>query len=464
MTVHLREGVHWQDIPPVNGREFTADDVVYQYDRMFGLGSGFTEFSPYWFTQAGYIEKVTATDDHTVVFKFTQPSALNPSRLFAPGQYNWIAPREAVEMSEDGLITDWENAPGTGPWMVTEFVSGTSVTYSANPDYWGYDERHPENKLPYADTLTILLIPEVPTAIAGLRSGQIDIMTDVVGWQQVASLAETNPEILQAKLPAAGATLDFRCDVAPFTDIRVRKALQMAINRAEIAQSYYGGTVDGKPAGLVSIGYEGWYTPYDEWPAELQAEYSYDPDTAMDLLAEAAADGAFEFNELGGFDTNVVAASNSDLQLLQVIQNYFLEIGVDMAIEEMDPAAFAPFCMAGEQDQMTYSSKTGVTFEPWIALDYRSRIPTNYSFNQDPVYDAMIANFATILTLDELKQAAIEADMYALAAHWGLQVCPTVTYNLYQPYLKGYSGEFASMRNYAYYARWWIDQALKSSL
>ncbi len=464
MTVHLREGVYWQDMPPVNGREFTADDVVYQYDRMFGIGSGFTEFSPFWFTQAGYIAEVTATDAHTVVFSFTGASALNPARLFAPGQYNWIAPREAVEMSEESQITDWENAPGTGPWEVTDFVSGTSVTYSANPNYWGYDERHPENKLPYADTLVLLLIPDAATAIAGMRSGQIDFMSDVASWQQVASLAETNPEILQAQIPAAGYTLDFRCDTAPFTDIRVRKALQMAIDREEIAQTYYGGTVDGKPAGLVFPGYTGWCTPYDEWPAELQAEYSYDPDTARALLAEAAADGVFTPNAEGGFDTNIIAASNSDLQLLQVIRGYFLEIGVDMAIEEMDPSTFSSFAMAGEQDQLTYSSKTGVTFEPWIALDYRSRIPTNYSFNSDPVYDAMILSFATIIDLAELKQAVIEADMYAIAAHWGVQVCPTATYNLYQSYLKGYSGEFISMRNYAYYARLWIDQDLKSSL
>jgi peptide/nickel transport system substrate-binding protein len=466
MIVHLREGVYWQDMPPVNGREFTADDVVYQYNRMFGLGGGFTEFSPFWFTQAGYIAEVTATDAHTVVFSFTAASALNPARLFAPGQYNWIAPREAVEMSEESQITDWENAPGTGAWMVTDFVSGTSVTYSANPNYWGYDERHPENKLPYADTLVLLLIPDAATAIAGMRSGQIDFMSDVSSWQQVASLAETNPEILQAKFPAAGATLDFRCDTAPFTDIRVRKALQMAIDREEIAQSYYGGTVDGIPAGLVTPAYQGWYTPYDEWPAELQAEYSYDPDTAMALLAEAAADGVFEPNDLGGFDTNIVAASSgpgSDLQLLQIIQDMLLDIGVDMEINAMDASTFSSFCMAGEHDQMTYSSKTGVTFEPWISLDYRSRIPTNYSFNKDPVYDAMIAGFATITDLAELKQAVVEADMYALAAHWGLQVFPIATYNLYQSYLKGYSGEY-TMRAYQLYSRWWIDQDLKSSL
>ena len=51
-VVHLRQGIHWQNIPPANGREFTAADVVFHYDRMFGLGDGFTKPSPYWATVA----------------------------------------------------------------------------------------------------------------------------------------------------------------------------------------------------------------------------------------------------------------------------------------------------------------------------------------------------------------------------------------------------------------------------
>jgi peptide/nickel transport system substrate-binding protein len=458
LILHLRQGVHFQDMPPLNGRELTASDFEYQYNRMFGIGGGFTKPSPYWLTQSGYIEQVTATDKYTVTIKFKKASALNLHVILQPGQFNYVAPREVVELSKDFLITDWKIAAGTGAWMVTDFVSDTSVTFSKNPNYWGYDERHPQNRLPYADTLKILKIPDIATALAALRTGKIDFMADV-NWQQAASIANTNPELLQAKLPSAGATVDFRCDKVPFTDINVRKALQMAIDRATIARTHYGGTVDGKPAGLVSPAYKGWCTPYDEWPQELKDEYSYNPTRAKQLLAEAGYPD--------GFKTDVVTASagpNVDLDLLQVIKAQFLDIGVDMEIKTMEPAAFSPYAIAGKQDQMTFSGKTGVTFEPWVALDYRSRIPTNYSFNKDAVYDAMISNLETVTDPAEIQRLIIEADMYALQHHWGLQVCPIVTYTLYQPYLKGYSGEAVQMRTFQHYARWWIDQDMKTKM
>ena len=74
-VVHLRKGIHWQDIPPVNGREFTADDVAYHYDRLYGLGHGFTKPGPgailHYFRS---LISVTATDKYTVVFKWKEPN------------------------------------------------------------------------------------------------------------------------------------------------------------------------------------------------------------------------------------------------------------------------------------------------------------------------------------------------------------------------------------------------------
>ena len=73
-VVHLRKGIHWQDIPPVNGREFTADDIAYHYHRLYGLGHGFTKRGPgahYHFTT---LKSVTAIDKYTVVFKWKEPN------------------------------------------------------------------------------------------------------------------------------------------------------------------------------------------------------------------------------------------------------------------------------------------------------------------------------------------------------------------------------------------------------
>jgi peptide/nickel transport system substrate-binding protein len=115
---HIRKGVHWQDIPPVNGRELTAYDIEYSYHRRFGLGSGFTTVSPYC-TSTAYapLKSVTATDKYTVVFKWKQPSLDMFFALMDVFALNHIEPREAIE--KWGGLDDWRHAVGTGPWTIT---------------------------------------------------------------------------------------------------------------------------------------------------------------------------------------------------------------------------------------------------------------------------------------------------------------------------------------------------------
>jgi peptide/nickel transport system substrate-binding protein len=459
LTVHLRQGVLWQDVPPVNGREFVADDVVEHYHRFMGT-DGYTEPSA-GAANISDIESVTATGKYTVVFKFNQ--AFNGMmQLIDFSSTNIIEAPEAAAL-EGGKITNWENCVGTGPWIISDFVSGSSLTFSRNPNYWGTDERHPENQLPYADTLTFLSMPDEATRLAALRSGQVDMSVDMIregltGWQQAQSLAETNPELQQAEIPQWGMALIMRCDHAPFNDFRVREALQMSINLPEIAQTYFGGTTDGTPVGSASSLYKGWYYPYDEWPQELKDEYSYNPTLAKQLLAEAAQDGVFEVNEYGGFDTNVVTASTSDLQLLQVVQSYFKDIGVDMEIETMDPAAVFGYCMQGNHDQMFYTFWTGVTFP--ITMLVSAHMSTgifNFAHNNDPVYDEIANRFLAATTTEEARQAFYDAEKRALEQHWQVNLlCPS-GYIIYQPYLKGYSGEIMSYGQGALFARLWIE-------
>ncbi len=126
-VVHLRKGIHWQNIPPVNGREFTADDVAFHYHRLLGLGSGFTKPAPYHATVASFREliSVTAVDRYTVVFKWKIP---NPAFILETMVTNHnptaaIVAHEAVEKWGD--VGDWHHAIGTGPFIMRDFVPST---------------------------------------------------------------------------------------------------------------------------------------------------------------------------------------------------------------------------------------------------------------------------------------------------------------------------------------------------
>ena len=157
----------------MNGREFDAHDVEWNFHRYLGLGD-FTEDGPSagkgGVTMGAEIVSVTATDKWTVEIKLAKPTLDVLGKML--NNYFIVLPREVIEKYGDAK--DWRNLVGTGPWMITDLVDGSSLTYTKNPNYWGYDEKYPENRLPYIDQLRALIMPEVATHMAALRTAKVD--------------------------------------------------------------------------------------------------------------------------------------------------------------------------------------------------------------------------------------------------------------------------------------------------
>lgn len=457
VLVHIRPNVFWQDKPPVNGREFTAEDVEYNFDRLMGTGSGFTKQNPFFGGMLSSIEKVTALDKYTVQFKLKKPSAISLFQVVSEAGPKMIA-REWVGQSDPG---NWQNAIGTGAWMVSDFVSGSSLTFNKNPNYWGRDERHPENRIPYLDTQKLVVIPDMLTAIAAMRTGKIDMIAENrLGptWIQAKRLSESNPEIMQAWWPNPASTIDLRCDMKPFTDIRVRKALQMAIDIKAVARNIYGGTVDGTPCGLISPIVKDYCFPYDKWPKELKDEYSYNPDKAKKLLAEAGYPD--------GLSTNCVIQSTDNIELLQAVKSYFMDIGVDMEIKVLEPAVYWSYVPSGKHDQMVMASFAGLVSMPTMSFTARySKFSRNFIHNNDSNYDMLFNQFNEAATIEEAKGLASELDRYSIEQHWTVCICPTSSPVFWQPWIKGYSGEGGIYNLWAFLrARMWIDNGVKRSM
>ena len=379
-----------------------------------------------------------------------------------------MVPREVIE--EYGDMSDWRNLVGTGPFMVTDVVDGSSATLVKNPDYWGYDEKYPENRLPYVDEFRGLIMPEEATRIAALRTRKLDYI--IGGWAGYIinidtrdSLQKTNPEILQYPFPYRSTVSMSPNPSHPILgDLEVRKALQMAINQQEIAAVYYKGYVDTTPYGI--LGAEGWHTPFAEWPEELKKEYTYNPEEAERILDEAGyprgADGI-------RFKTEILAeVSWEDVNYYELVAGYWSRIGVDLQIVP------SPWGDRGERwesgdwgFQLQVAALKG-TFDLNLLTSYTSTSLERVAHmrRNDPDYDRIIDSMMTATTAEEYMSQAKAADDYVLNQHWIIWGREAPWTNVAQPWVTGWNGEVQVVTDQwnELAARLWIDSELKEAM
>ncbi len=234
MEVKLRKGIMFPEKPGVMAsREFVADDVVNTFNR---LDKSPKKISGYF----DHLEKVEATDKHTVVFTFKNYNAEWDYR-FGWGYYSGIIPKEVA----DAGAGNWKNVNGTGPFMLADFVQGNSNTYVKNPNYWDKDKINGvEMKLPLVDKIVYRTIKDEATNLTALRTAKLDIL-EYIRWSAVDELKKNAPQLQWSKwLNMNGQFLAMRVDTKPFDDVRVRRALNMAVNKHEIVKDYYGGNAE----------------------------------------------------------------------------------------------------------------------------------------------------------------------------------------------------------------------------
>jgi peptide/nickel transport system substrate-binding protein len=466
---NIRQGVHWHDKAPMNGRELTAKDVEYNWQRLLGLGK---------FSEAGAslmaggfppedFESVTATDDWTVVFKLNKPNFHALTNLL--GQ--WIAviyPPEVIE--EHGDYKDWRNTVGTGPYALTEVVEESSRTWTKNPNYWGYDPKYPDNRLPYTDKVVTLLMPEAATRLAALRAGQLDMLGTVGDSQlrsidEVESLTRTNPEIVLQQYKFRSDNVFFLVGLQrpPWDDIRVRQAMQMALDLDTVVETYYKGYGDATPQGRIGNDVAGIGTPFEEWPEDVKKTYRYDPEGAEALLDAAGyprgADGI-------RFKTGMAYFERYDVSYAELAAGYWREIGVDVEIDVFGVGETG----AVTADQDTYRISWGEG-----AFRYSLPNPLTWAYYsertsrdglQDPEYDAMIDAMFAASTLDEQNRLAKEANMYIIENQFRIWGPETPQFQATQPWIIGYNGEMriGNSETQSFLAYLWIDSALKAAM
>ncbi|MFY0546101.1 ABC transporter substrate-binding protein [Brevibacillus sp. H7] len=278
----LRKGVKFH-----NGEEFNADAVKFSLERVLDEKQKSTQRG-----NISAISTVTVLDPYTVEIKTKEPYNLLPHRLF----YLSIVPPKYVKEVGDQVFA--EKPVGTGPYKFVEWVKGDKIVLEANEDYF--------KGAPKIKKVTFRIIPEVATQIAELQSGGVDIIR-MVPPDMLAQL-EGNPQISVASTPLLRVFyLALDTKKKPFDDVRVRQALNYAVDVETIIKKVLGGKAVRTPAGVNPnhFGFDSSIQPYP-----------YDPQKAKALLKEAGYENGFE-TEIHyftpGMGQQVVDAVISDL-------------------------------------------------------------------------------------------------------------------------------------------------------
>ena len=468
----IRQGVNWHNKVPMNGRELTAKDVEYNFHRYFALGSGFTEPAKQAPAADLPFESVTATDDWTVVMKLSRPRLDTLDVLTTGAGFNWyILGPEVIE--QYGNHEDWRNVVGTGPWELTDKVEGSSMTFTKNPSYWNFDEKYPDNRLPYLDEFVFLAMGEEATRLAALRSGNIDYLgysgdTFIRSIDKVEALRKTNPEI--ELIPYSYRSwVSYVIDISkpPFDDIRVRKAMQMAQDLETVNTLFYKGLAKATPQGVVGDGAVDFFVPFEEWPEEVKKGYVYDPEGAEMLLDEA---GLPRGEDGIRFTAKATVNNATDITALsEIAASYWDAIGVDVEVEvPADAAAFSQAVREHNYDAHILSSIMGYDRNPNSVLRGMSHsdVTMNRYGDRGPEIDAIIEAAAAATTWEEMHRLVKEADAYLIENHYYIWYMKPPMFNAVQPWFVGYNGEYFlgyQVRWGQIFARLWIDSEMKKA-
>lgn len=458
MVFHIREGVKWQNKPPTSGRNLTVDDVVFSLKRMCTASASYIKLS-----YPNLAKTVVITGDEatrTVTIECPVSEWINSVTIFP--DFCTIMPRDAIEYY--GNLGDWRNSIGTGPFLLTDFVSNGSATYKRNPNYWGTNPIGPGkgDQLPYLEGIKQLVIADIATRITAFRTGKIDLhgATDLY-YDDVKEFLE-NPKIKSIQYTSDGCyVLGMRTDMAdsPFSKKEVRQALFYATDYNKIKNDFYDGkaVILNWPLCYVKENAAA-YVAMEQLPANVQELYSHNVTKAKALLTAA------------GYPTLNISVicynTPSQVDYLSLIKNMWAEAGINLTLDAKDYATWTTRVRARNYGayELLYEANSGA----WQKMiNFNGTSQYNVSYVNDPIVAEAAAKATDYIGTDEAALAKLNADLmpYVIEQCWVMSKPSPYIYVLWWSWVKNFNGElFNGYYNVCPEKYLWMDLTLRKQM
>lgn len=399
-TFKLREGLKWSD-----GQPFTVDDIMFWYEDVF-LNAALTPDKNPIFVVGGEPVVVTKLDEQTVEFKFASPYGLFLQQLaYGQGHLPVIYPKHYLSqfhekynaegipalLSQNSTAADWValfnskvsvsfqpaywqnlDLPTLNPYVLTvPYADSDRVEAVRNPYYWKVD---PEgNQLPYIDNVTWAKLDDPQLMLLRMTAGELDFAFRHINNSTYKSVLfdgqeSGNYHFVDVKdLPANDATLLLNLNVADpikneiFNNKDFRIALSHAINRQDIIDLVYVG--QGAPSQVAP------QPEHELYNEEMATQYTeYDPALSNQMLDEIMPEKDAQGFRLGPdgnrFTINFMVADVFGLSypdIMQMVQQYAAEVGIDIQIRTTDRARLNTMWYANEQDAYIWNCVGGLS-------------------------------------------------------------------------------------------------------
>lgn len=347
LEIKLRQGVLFHD-----GVEMTADDVVFTFERI--IEENMIEYpEPHTSPRKGLIaplESIEKEDDYTVVMNFDD--AWPPALQMLVHQQ--IVPQHYLEeVGTEGFI---EQPIGTGPFKFVSAEGLEEIVMERFDDYYGgAPDLEPVGPACMKEVV-FRVIPEASTRVAALLAYEVDII-QAVPAELVDTLAQTPGVQVKTAPGTQPKWMEMNVNQPPFDDVRVRQAMNYAVDKELIIEAIYGGRAVALPGPL---------SPFNNFVNEDLEPYPYDPDQALALLEEAGwtdSDGDGVLDKGGQPLAFTIDTIERWRPLAEAVADQFRALGVDASVRFWEYSVVKPMLLAGER--MAYLDDWGDSaFDP----------------------------------------------------------------------------------------------------
>jgi peptide/nickel transport system substrate-binding protein len=432
----LREGVRWHNKSPVNGRELTAEDVKFTFDRFMSSAENVNRY------MMADLDKVDVLDKYRVKFTLKKPFAWFLDYLATPMALAIVA-RECVEKLGD--LRRAEAVVGTGPWILDKHEIKSRIVFVRNPDYFVHG-------LPYIDRIEAYEMEDKSSRLAALLSGQLDVGPEFVNTVLLNTLKEVKERRPNLKMVEFTSNvmshIAMRTDRPPFSDVRVRRAISMAIDRQAILKATNEGLGELNPP--VPAALKEWSIPWNEL-GEGARYYQYNPAEAKRLLAEAGHGRGFEAA------IDFWHYESQELQdAAQLIIKYLSDVGITAKLSPKPSyAAFISTSYLGKFESMYYGPQFPALDPDNFLGQYHSDNPKNQSHVNDHAVTDQLDLQRRTLDPAKRKKTTHDLQRYLATQQYYVQLASYTVVGAWDPGLQNYMSNVGFDYGGRLLAAWW---------